>query len=304
MRDDILIGEFSELTGISKRMIRHFDGLGLLAPHRIDRDTGYRFYAMNQVQNATKIRYLQDFGFSLKEIQDLITDQPTAEDLLDILKDQEVKLRNEADLKIGQLLKLKKLIDYVVAHGKGLDEIPLNTAERSLTMDFYQTLKQEMMSLTSTALLQEHIEEHYQQLEGTLVGFINFDIDHFITVNEKFGFEVGDKVIYRFYQLIRDGFADLLKQDVRNRFSRMGGDEFGIFIVNANVEAVEACVKKVIEGTAAHRFSVEGCEMPITASCGLAFSTHISHPHDLIHQSSKALIAAKRNGRNQYMTQV
>ena len=54
------------------------------------------------------IRTLQDYGFTLREIQKIYQECPSGETLLDLLKDQEVKLRNESDEKIGQLLRLKR----------------------------------------------------------------------------------------------------------------------------------------------------------------------------------------------------
>lgn len=301
MREDLLIGEFSELTGISKRMIRHFDAMGLLAPHRIDQETGYRFYSAGQLQSATKIRYLQEFGFSLKEIHELLSNPPDAETFLEILKDQELKLRQESDLKIGQLLKLKKLIDCVLQKPIGLEALPLDTVKRSLQMDIYLSLKEEMKALPSATLLNEHIEDHYKSLDGIPVAFVAFDIDSFLKVNDSFGYDVGDKVIYRFYGIIRDSFKDLMILDGRNRLSRLGGDEFGLFVVGVDKATLLTAVESVLANTRSHDFTQEGCNMPLTSSCGICLATKISHPHDLVHQSGKALIAAKRNGRDQYL---
>lgn len=39
------IGEFSQFTHISVKMLRHYDDLGLLKPAQVDRWTGYRYYS-------------------------------------------------------------------------------------------------------------------------------------------------------------------------------------------------------------------------------------------------------------------
>ena len=45
-RDDLLsIGAFAELAEVSAKMLRHYDGLGLLSPVVTGRDTGYRYCA-------------------------------------------------------------------------------------------------------------------------------------------------------------------------------------------------------------------------------------------------------------------
>lgn len=299
MKKDLLIGEFSELTGISKRMIRHFDMLGLLAPHHIDHITGYRYYSASQIQLAQKIRFLQDLGFSLKEIQDLLLNPQGTEVFLDLLKDQEVKLRNDADQKIGQLLRLKNLIDYVVIQRTNLDELPLFEAERSLQMDVYEQLKNELRQMPSPQFMTESIEETYKQLEGSVVTFVSFDIDNFLKVNENYGYDAGDKVIYRFYAIIRDCFNHILNGDSRNIFTRLGGDEFGLLIIGTPTEDIEAAANLVLAQTRIYNFASVGGPDRVTSSCGIASSTKIAHPADLRHQSSKALISAKRQGRDQ-----
>ena len=53
------IGEFSKLSRVSVRMLRHYDEIGLLKPAEIDRFTDYRYYREDQ---------LKDMGFSLADI--------------------------------------------------------------------------------------------------------------------------------------------------------------------------------------------------------------------------------------------
>ena len=38
------IGDFSKLSRVSIRMLRHYDEIGLLTPIRVDPDSGYRYY--------------------------------------------------------------------------------------------------------------------------------------------------------------------------------------------------------------------------------------------------------------------
>lgn len=72
-RDDLLsIGAFAELAEVSARMLRHYDGLGLLCPVVTDRNTGYRYYAPGQVKDAWLIRLLRDLDMPLVEIAALL----------------------------------------------------------------------------------------------------------------------------------------------------------------------------------------------------------------------------------------
>ena len=62
------IGEFSKLSRISVRMLRHYDEIGLLKPAEIDRFTDYRYYREDQLPAAGRIAALKDMGFSLADI--------------------------------------------------------------------------------------------------------------------------------------------------------------------------------------------------------------------------------------------
>ncbi len=62
------IGEFSKLSRISVRMLRHYDEIGLLKPAQIDRFTDYRYYREDQLPTAGRIAALKEMGFSLADI--------------------------------------------------------------------------------------------------------------------------------------------------------------------------------------------------------------------------------------------
>lgn len=62
------IGEFSKLTQVSIRMLRHYDETGLLKPAQIDKFTNYRLYSVEQISTLNKIVFLRDLGFNISEI--------------------------------------------------------------------------------------------------------------------------------------------------------------------------------------------------------------------------------------------
>ncbi len=62
------IGEFSKLSRVSVRMLRHYDEIGLMRPAEIDRFTDYRYYREDQLPTAGRIAALKDMGFSLADI--------------------------------------------------------------------------------------------------------------------------------------------------------------------------------------------------------------------------------------------
>lgn len=72
----LTIGQFSQYTRLSVRMLRHYDSLGLLHPEAVDPTTGYRFYGPDQLGTGLLIRRLRDLDMPLSAIVALLSDQP------------------------------------------------------------------------------------------------------------------------------------------------------------------------------------------------------------------------------------
>ncbi|MGN0762714.1 MAG: helix-turn-helix domain-containing protein, partial [Aristaeellaceae bacterium] len=66
------IGDFSKLSRVSIRMLRHYDEIGLLKPARIDPESGYRYYGAEQLPIAGRISALKDMGFTLAAIREIL----------------------------------------------------------------------------------------------------------------------------------------------------------------------------------------------------------------------------------------
>ena len=66
------IGEFSKLSRVSIRMLRHYDEIDLLKPALVDRFTEYRYYNEDQLPQCSRITALKELGFSLAEIREML----------------------------------------------------------------------------------------------------------------------------------------------------------------------------------------------------------------------------------------
>ncbi len=72
MQVRLAIGDFSRMTHLSVKALRHYHDVGLLVPAEIDPDSGYRFYAPAQVPIAQVIRRFRDLGMPLEEIREVL----------------------------------------------------------------------------------------------------------------------------------------------------------------------------------------------------------------------------------------
>lgn len=68
----LTIGEFSRMTHLSIKALRHYHDVGVLEPAAIDRFTGYRSYEASQVPSAQVIRRLRDLGMPLESIRTVL----------------------------------------------------------------------------------------------------------------------------------------------------------------------------------------------------------------------------------------
>jgi MerR family transcriptional regulator, copper efflux regulator len=66
------IGAASEASGVSQRMIRHYEKIGLI-PSPARRDSGYRDYSSDDVHRLSFIAHARDLGFPIEEIGELLS---------------------------------------------------------------------------------------------------------------------------------------------------------------------------------------------------------------------------------------
>lgn len=76
--DQMSIGEFASLSRLSPKALRLYDELGLLAPARVDDDSGYRYYAAAQLDRARLIAALRQLQIPLVEIKSIVDLDPAA----------------------------------------------------------------------------------------------------------------------------------------------------------------------------------------------------------------------------------
>lgn len=67
---NLYIGKLAELSGASRKAIRHYEALGLLPPAA--RKGNYRVYSERDVFLVHMIKHAQSFGFSLAELRELV----------------------------------------------------------------------------------------------------------------------------------------------------------------------------------------------------------------------------------------
>jgi DNA-binding transcriptional MerR regulator len=76
------IGELAAVFNVSVKALRLYEKKGILTPEKIDPETGYRYYSVDQVPQLNALLELQSLGFSLSEIQAVLSGKIDKELLL------------------------------------------------------------------------------------------------------------------------------------------------------------------------------------------------------------------------------
>lgn len=79
-------GAFARLAQVSVRTLHHYDDIGLLTPAEVDDTTGYRWYSAQQLPRLHRIMALRDLGFSLTEIQAIVDEEVSLDELRGMLR--------------------------------------------------------------------------------------------------------------------------------------------------------------------------------------------------------------------------
>jgi DNA-binding transcriptional MerR regulator len=72
MQTRLSIGDFSRMTYLSVKALRHYHEQGVLEPAEVDPVTGYRFYSPSQVGPAQMVRRLRELGMPLDDVREVL----------------------------------------------------------------------------------------------------------------------------------------------------------------------------------------------------------------------------------------
>jgi diguanylate cyclase (GGDEF)-like protein/PAS domain S-box-containing protein len=118
---------------------------------------------------------------------------------------------------------------------------------------------------------------------------ILFDIDHFKLVNDKYGHDVGDKVLIQVCKVANDIISN------QGYLCRFGGEEFVILLKNSSLKQSVKIAQKV-------RKSIEKCPLTkcesVTASFGVSIYRDGQDINQLIKTVDSLMFSAKNSGRN------
>jgi diguanylate cyclase (GGDEF)-like protein len=131
------------------------------------------------------------------------------------------------------------------------------------------------------------------QRENATAAVIMCDLDSFKAVNDIYGHAMGDAVLQKFCETVRDV---LWPDDV---FGRLGGEEFALVLPRASTEAAYVRAERIRISFEDSCRLVEGHQIGATVSCGVSVTANTTQTlGELLKLSDQALYRAKAEGRN------
>lgn len=163
-----------------------------------------------------------------------------------------------------------------------------------------QSLRDPLTDLFNRRYMEESLEREIQRAirSGEPLGVIMIDIDHFKTINDTHGHEVGDVVLQK--------LAAFLQENVRGSdiACRYGGEEFLLIFPDAPLKATRRRAETLRKGARDVDISIEGRPIePPTLSLGVAvFPKDGETGQALLRAADAALYRAKNSGRDRVVS--
>lgn len=131
------------------------------------------------------------------------------------------------------------------------------------------------------------------------LSLLMLDIDFFKSVNDTYGHQCGDYVLYEVASVLRNALRDV---DIIGRY---GGEEFAVVLIDSGLEGAIRASCRIQRALEEHQFTwkVEGADEPIELriSVSIGISCHPDHAasqSELIKAADAALYYSKNHGRN------
>lgn len=126
----------------------------------------------------------------------------------------------------------------------------------------------------------------------TACAMLIVDIDHFKSVNDRFGHDMGDQALIAVTRAI----SESTQED--EIFGRLGGEEFVLFLPRTTFALAKLQAEHIRTAIESNPFGLRHLKSPITVSIGVAVATETPTFTSLYKEADSCLYQAKRSGRN------
>lgn len=127
---------------------------------------------------------------------------------------------------------------------------------------------------------------------GSPLAVLVLDIDHFKSINDRYGHAAGDTALRHFSKVAQNAVR------ASDRFGRLGGEEFVLLMVDCDPARALVHAQRVCDALRDTPLYLQGMEVPLTASGGLATYQPGDSADVILARADVALYRAKEQGRD------
>ncbi len=152
----------------------------------------------------------------------------------------------------------------------------------------YLAYSDPLTELPNRALLQDRLQQAIvtSHRDGEPLSLLMMDLDRFKEVNDTLGHHIGDLLLHQVGQRMS---SVLRESDTAARF---GGDEFAILLPTTHASGATIAARKILAAIE-RPFVIEGLELDVRASIGIALANAQANANDLLRQADVAMFLAK-----------
>lgn len=161
----------------------------------------------------------------------------------------------------------------------------------------YLATRDALTGLPNRLLLQERLSAAIAQAKrhGRRVGVLFIDLDRFKNVNDTLGHRIGDELLKK----VTTALSGALRES--DLLARLGGDEFMVIVEEFEDRAVLGRIAQKLQDAIAQPFDVEGHEIFVTSSIGIAaYPDDSDDPEELMKHADVAMYRSKDLRGNTY----
>jgi diguanylate cyclase (GGDEF)-like protein len=162
---------------------------------------------------------------------------------------------------------------------------------RQVKTNRHQALYDLLTNLPNRTLFNDRLEQTAKQARrnGTVAAALLLDLDRFKEINDALGHESGDQLL----RLIGERVSGRLR--AQDTVARLGGDEFGVILTGLAHAHDAVGVAEDIASTLEETFEIDGIEIDVRASIGIACTEDADDAAALLRHADVAMYVAKRS---------
>jgi len=262
----------------------------------------FRNYLTSRSRTAEKMQQLlaekiqetidenRQFGAMLESVRNGLAEAESIDDIDTLrrclLEDVAALSRTHTQL-VDKLVETKQVLRMIETDSRKLSDELARVKMLSMT--------DELTGLPNRRAFLRRLEDEVGRTRrhGFRLALVMIDLDHFKSINDRYGHAAGDAVLCAYAEDVLTIFRQ------HDLVARYGGEEFAVLLPNTDEHGAMAALNKVRRAVTETRWMLDGHDMELPSfSAGLTLFVAGDDPQSLIQRADEALYTAKRLGRN------